>query len=118
MYWRTCSSSNPTGETAYPRAQKCSPEKFRSLPHSRAMAIALFPFRNPITEDTGCLGGIAIHMCTWSGIRCPSRIWHSFCLGQRMENLPQMTACLPEYHFAPSLGHEHNMALAVPFGMG
>src|SRR5437870_4865751 len=41
--------------------------------------MALFPFRNPITEATGCLGGIAIHMCTWSGIRCPSRIWHSFC---------------------------------------
>src|SRR5260221_5095053 len=39
-------------------------------------------------------------------------------LGQRMENLPQMTARLPEYHFAPSLGHEHNMVLAVPFGMG
>src|SRR5260221_12548447 len=30
---------------------------------------------------------------------------------QRMENLPQMTACLPEYYFAPSLGHEHNMVL-------
>ncbi len=28
-----------------------------------------------------------------------------------MENLPQMTACLPEYYFAPSLGHEHNMVL-------
>ena len=24
----------------------------------------LFPFRNPITEATGCLGGIAIHICT------------------------------------------------------
>jgi hypothetical protein len=37
-------------------AQKCSPAKFRSLPHSRAMAIALFPLRNPITDATGCLG--------------------------------------------------------------
>ena len=31
--------------------------KFRSFPHIRAMAIALFPFRNPITEATACLGG-------------------------------------------------------------
>src|SRR5579859_6060069 len=36
--------------------------------------MALFPFRNPITEATGCLGGIAMHICTWSGIRCPSII--------------------------------------------
>src|SRR5262245_31040759 len=32
--------------------------------------MALFPFRNPITEATGCFGGIVIHMCTWSGMRC------------------------------------------------
>src|ERR1700738_5248536 len=47
--------------------------------YNRAIAIALFPFRNPITEATGCLGGMAMHMCAWSGIRCPSMIWHSFC---------------------------------------
>src|SRR6476620_10360922 len=46
---------------------------------SRATAIALFPFRNPMTEATGYFGGIAMHICTWSGIRCPSIIWHSFC---------------------------------------
>src|SRR6266566_3784631 len=55
MYLRTCSNSKPTVDTAYPRAQKCSPVKFRSLPHKRAIAIALFPFRNPITEATGYL---------------------------------------------------------------
>src|SRR5437667_9104270 len=42
-------------------------------------AMALFPFRNPMTEATGYLGGIAMHICTWSGIRCPSTILHSFC---------------------------------------
>jgi transposase-like protein len=31
-------------------------------------------------QTIGCLGGIAMHMCTWSTIRCPSTIWHSFCL--------------------------------------
>ena len=35
--------------------------------------------------------------------------------GQGMVNLPQMTARLPEDRFAPPLGHEHNMVLAVPF---
>jgi hypothetical protein len=54
------SNSKPTVDTAYPRAQKCSPVKFRSLPHQRAIAMALFPFRNPITEATGYFGGIAI----------------------------------------------------------
>src|SRR5258705_8323042 len=44
-----------------------------------AIAMALFPFRNPITEATGYFGGIAMHMCTWSGSTCPSMIWHSFC---------------------------------------
>src|SRR5215470_8140504 len=62
MYLRTCSSSKPTVDTAYPRAQKCSPVKFRSLPHSRAIEMALFPFRNPITEATGYFGGIAMHI--------------------------------------------------------
>jgi hypothetical protein len=38
--------------------------------------------------------------------------------GKRMENLSQMTARLPEYYSAPSLGHKHDMVLAVPFGMG
>src|SRR5256886_12481882 len=60
----TCSNSKLTVDTAYPRAQKCSPVKFRSLPHKRAIAMALFPFRNPITEATGYFGGIAMHMCT------------------------------------------------------
>src|SRR3989442_9014851 len=69
MYVRTCSSSNPTVDTAYPRAQKCSPVKFLSLPWSRAIAMALFPFRNPITDATRGLGGIAMHMCTWSDMR-------------------------------------------------
>ena len=52
------------------------------------MAMALFPFRNPITDATGCLGGIAIHICTWSGIRWPSMIWHSFCRASSWKIVP------------------------------
>ena len=61
MYCQTCSKSNPTLNPVYPRAQRCSSSKLRSLPQSDpAMAIALFPFRRWSNEATGCFGGIAI----------------------------------------------------------
>ena len=78
MYLRTCSNSKPTVDTAYPRAQKCSPVKFRSLPHKQAIAMALFPFRNPITKATGYFGGIAMHILLFlaltkpRGMLCPN----------------------------------------------
>jgi hypothetical protein len=31
------------------------------------MVIALFPFRNPIPEATGCFAGISMHMCKAAG---------------------------------------------------
>src|SRR5437016_6328466 len=37
------------------------------------------PFEKPDHRSHRVLGGMAMHMGTWSGIRCPSRIWHSFC---------------------------------------
>ena len=53
-------------------------------------------------------------------------VWHQMSLQnltfflpcQRMKDLPQMTARLPEDGFPPPFRHEHNMVLAVPFGMG
>ena len=75
------------------------PAKFRSFPHKRAIAIALFPFRNPITNATGCLGGIAMHMCTWSGIRCPSIIWHSFCRASAWKIAPSSRRVWPKIIF-------------------
>ena len=53
-------------------------------------------------------------------------VWHempfknlAFLLpSQRVENLSQLTARLPEDHFPPPFGHEYNMVLAVPLGMG
>ena len=41
-----------------------------------------------------------------------------FLPGQRVENLPQLTARLPEDCFAPPLGQEDDVILAVPFRMG
>jgi len=42
MYCRTCSRSNPTVDTAQPRAQKCSPEKFLSFPYDGLDCVILF----------------------------------------------------------------------------
>ena len=55
--------------------------KFSLLsPDKGAMAIALFPFRNPITDATGCLGENRDARCEYiaaSGV--PQYGWHSFC---------------------------------------
>jgi hypothetical protein len=75
MYLRTCSNSKPTVDTAYPRAQKCSPREIPLFATQAGHRYGALPFRNPITEATGYFGGIAIHLCTWSGSRCPSIIW-------------------------------------------
>src|SRR5580693_7063959 len=56
---------------------------------------SLFPFRNPITEATGYFGGIAMHMCTWSGSRCPSMIWHSFCRAKAWNTSPNLRHAWP-----------------------
>jgi hypothetical protein len=37
---------------------------------------------------------------------------------QRMENRARLPADVPENGFAPPFGHEHDMMLAVPFGIG
>jgi len=48
-----------------PAPRNSPPHALRCLPlNRRAIAMALFPLRNPITDDTACFGGIAIHICT------------------------------------------------------
>jgi hypothetical protein len=39
-------------------------------------------------------------------------------LRQRVENRAQLPTDLAEDGLAPSFGHEHDVILAVPFGMG
>src|ERR1035441_10238181 len=34
-------------------------------------------------------GGIAMHRCTWAGIRCLSMIWHSFCRASAWKIAPR-----------------------------
>src|SRR5271156_6500509 len=74
MYARIAFSSRPTVFTKYPRAQKCCPTKFRfRSPYVRARWIALLPLMYPTTCETAYFGGMDINICTWSGIKCPSR---------------------------------------------
>lgn len=61
-----------------PSSPGTSPVKFFTRPLKRlTIAIALFPLMYPITFDTAYFGGMLMHMCTWSGIMCPSTIFAS-----------------------------------------
>ena len=106
MYLRIASSSRPTVDTKYPRAQKWCPTKLRPRSKwTRAMWIALFPLMYPTTCATECFGGIDINMCTWSGRRCPSSTSHSFCLASVLNT------------FASSLRTPPYSAFRLYFGM-
>ena len=110
MYRRTSSSSNPTVETAYPRAQKCSPLKFRSLPQSRANnGNCACPLQKPDHRSHRVLGGNSdthVHMVQH---QMPFENPPFLLLGQRMEHLAQMAAHLPKQNFAPPLRASHIM---------
>ena len=54
-------------------------------------------------EATECLGDIAMHICTWSGMRCPSRNLPVLLPRQCMENRPQLLTRLPKDRFPPGL---------------
>ena len=93
-----------------------SPEELRSSPLSRAMA--LFPFRNPNHGRNPMLGGnrdahvhMVPHKVTFNNLTLPLP-------SQRVEVCRPLSKRLAEDDFPSSLGHEHNMALAVPFSIG
>ena len=77
--------------------------------------MALFPFRNPITDATGCLGGngdahvhMVRHQVTFDDLAL-------LLLGQRVEDRTQMPPRLTKDGLPAPLGHKHHMVLAVPF---
>ena len=59
----------------------------KMLAHEVALALSLDPgqvdralaLMNPTTCDTAYFGGIDSSMWTWSGIKCPSSTFYSFC---------------------------------------
>ena len=68
------------------------------------MWIALLPLMYPTTCDTAYFGGIAIIMCTWSGIKCPSSIRLSFCAASFLNTSPRWRRNSPYSAFPRHLG--------------
>jgi len=62
------------------------------------------PFQNPVTDATWCLGGMAMHIRTWSGIKWPSKIWHSFCRAKAWKTSPKCRRVLPDSTLRRRLG--------------
>ena len=77
------------------------------------MAMALFPWRNPITDATGCFWG--------NGDAHRHMVRHQMSLdnlafllpSQRVEDRTQLPARLPENAFQTPFGHEDHVVLAV-----
>src|SRR5258708_5879252 len=76
------------------------------------------PFQKPDHRRDRMLGGnrdAHVHM-----------VWHQVPFdnlalllpGQRVEDRTQLPTRLAEDRFSPAFGYEHNVVLAVPFGMG
>jgi hypothetical protein len=98
-------SSNPTVDTKYPLAPKCSPVKFlRQSPNFRAIWIALFPFRYPTTFDSAFFGAMLKHIWTWSPIRCPSTTFDSLCLAYSWNISPSWLRNTPKIRFLRRFG--------------
>src|SRR6266550_7523876 len=116
-YLRTCSNSKLTVDTAYPRAQKCSPVKFRSLPHKRGHRYGALPFQKSDHRGHRILRrdrDAHVHM-----VRQRVSL-HDLALllpRQCVEYFSQLAPCLAKQHLAPPLGHKHHMILTVPTGM-
>jgi hypothetical protein len=88
-------SSKPTVLTQYPRDQKflgvgCP---FRWM--YRCIRTALFPFKNPMVNATLYLGGTLRHICTWSGLRLPSRNSSPLCRHKSFSISPTIRLNLP-----------------------
>ena len=81
------------------------------------MAMALFPFRNPITEATGCLGGIAAHVHLVRQ-QVPFDNLAFLLLRQRVEDRSQLLARFAEDYLPSSFRHKYHRILAVPLGVG
>ena len=90
--------------------------KLRSLPESRATAMPLFPFRNPITEAV--LGGNCdthVHVVRH---QVPFYDLPLLLLCQSVEDGTQLAAQPHKQHLAPTLGYEHDICSPISNGIG
>ena len=82
------------------------------------MAIALFPFKKTDHRRYRMLRrnrDAQVHL-----VRHPVPLHNLafFLLRQRVEYRTQLSPDIPKNRLPPSLGHEHNVVLAVPLGVG
>ena len=115
MYARIVFSSRPTVETKYPRAKKMLPYKI-PLPltiYPRQVYGAL-PLDVPNHLRNAYFGGIAINMCTWSLIKCPSSIRLSFCPASFLNTSPRCDSQLRVKRLATTFRDPYHVILALP----
>ena len=80
------------------------PSRLKVLPDKTPLPFAVHPcqmdralaFDKPYHCDIAYFGGIAISMCTWSLIRCPSSIRLSFCCARCRNTSPR---CFRSYTY-------------------
>jgi hypothetical protein len=91
---------------------------FISLPCIRAMAIALLPLMNPITEATAYLSKVAIHIMhvIWNQMTFNDLAF--FLPGQFVKDLAKLPAYFPIKRLAAIFEDENNMIFAIPLRVG
>jgi hypothetical protein len=78
-----------------------------------AIQIEFFPCRYPVTSASEYFGGIDISMRTWSGISCPSSIWHSLRRASSWNTVAPEPPDLPKQILVAVLRRERDMVLAL-----
>ena len=118
MYVRTCSNSNPTVDTAYPRGPEVLAREVSFFTAHAGNSDGTLPFQKPDHRSYRVLG--------WNGDAHVHMVWHQMplndlaflLLGQRVEDRTQLPTSWAKYCLPSPFGHEYDMILAVPFGMG
>src|SRR5439155_27141426 len=80
--------------------------------------MALFPFRNPMTEATECFRGnrhAHVHLVRQE---MPFENLALLLPSQGMKNLPELTPHFPKQDLPPALRDEDHMVFAVPLRVG
>src|SRR6266436_1523594 len=118
MYSRITTSSRPTVETKYPRAQKCCPTKFRFFsPYTRAKWIALLPVMKPTTCENRIFRWDGNHHVNVVGHQVPLFDSALLLLRQFPKHLSKVPSQLRVKCLPPAFWNEYNMIFALPLAV-
>jgi len=78
--------------------------------------VSAHPFEKPDHRSHRVLGGIAMLIGTWSGIRCPSKIWHLFCRAKAWKISPECRRVFPHSILRRRLGTNTTWCLKSHLG--